>query len=247
MASPRNAARELTERRVRHLPAARRLRFEIAFEALERFAGERTLKVLDAGCGEGLFAEAIARRHPDWEIVAADLDQTQLARGRASAERARISNVRFKRLDLTQDLGDSLYDAVCAIECLEEIPDDEEALRRMALALRPGGLLIAHVPEENWEPVLPGGDRTWRHEVRHGYSVDEIVAKCERPGLEAVRVTPTGRSTVWMAQDVANRLKRAGLKKRALAYPALTTAVRLERWGITWGKARALLVEARRA
>ena len=148
--------------------------------------------------------------------------------------------------DLTGDLGESAYDAVTAIECLTEIPDDEAALARMTQALRPGGLFVAHVPEQSWEPVLPGGDRTWRLEVRHGYSREELVAKCECAGLTDVKVTPTARATVWLAQDLANRLKTASLKRRIIAYPPLATAAHLERLGITWGKPRAMFVEARR-
>src|SRR5205085_33338 len=133
----RAAARELAERG-RDLPAARRLRFALTIEALERFADGRSLNVLDAGCGEGLLAESVARRHPDWTVVAADVDDDQLERGRRRAEQAGLSNLRFVHRDLTGDLGDQAYDAVLAIECLVEIPDDDAALVSMARALSPG-------------------------------------------------------------------------------------------------------------
>jgi SAM-dependent methyltransferase len=237
--------REALERRIRRLPAARTLRHELTLDRLERFSGGRSLSVLDAGCGEGLLSEAIAERHPDWEVVGADYDDERLEEGRVAADQKGVRNLRYLQADLTRDLGTGLYDAVAAVECLEEIRDDEAALGRMATALRPGGLLLAHVPERDWRPVLPGGAGTWRLEVRHGYGAEELRGKLERAGLEVTRITPTARTTVWAANELADRLKRASLRVRALAYPP-PAAVRLERWGVTWGAPHALLAEARR-
>ena len=133
-----------------------------------------------------------------------------------------------------------------AMECLEEIPDDEAATAAFAEALRPGGLLLVHVPERDWRPVLRSSEATWRDEVRHGYTRDELVGLLERHGLHVVRLTPTTRGTVRLAQEARDRIKTARLVVRALAYPPLTLALWLERIGITWGPARALYAEARK-
>src|SRR4029079_10962987 len=117
-------ATEALERRARLLAPARRLRCAVVAEAMERFAAGRALRVLDAGCGDGAFAESIARRHPAWTVVGADVGDELLERGRRGAAR----NVEFVHADLTEDLGTDVYDAVAAIECLEEIPDDTLAL-----------------------------------------------------------------------------------------------------------------------
>ena len=241
----RATARGLGERSARNLPAARRLRFLLAIDALERYADHRPLRVLDAGCGEGLLAEALARRHPDWQIVAADLDDVQLNQGRERVAETGVHNVRFDRVDVTEDLGDRAYDAVLAIECLEEIPDDEAALACMARALRPDGLFLAHVPERDWTPVLPGSERTWRHEVRHGYGADDLASKLSRAGLSPTVVRPSTRAVVRLAQEIRDRIKDRGRTLQLVAYPLSLAAVRLERWGLVWGRARALFVEAR--
>jgi len=83
--------------------------------------------------------------------------------------------------------------------------------------------------------------------VRHGYSPGELIAKCERAGLHGITVTPTARGLVWLAKDLGDRLKTASLKRRAVAAPLPAVAVRLERWGITWGAARGLFVRAVRS
>jgi SAM-dependent methyltransferase len=243
VAELKDAVRERLEKRVRTMAPARRLRFELALRTLERELGG-TGDLLDAGCGEGLFTVLVASRFRGWSVTGADLREDDLARARAAAEG--LANVRFAGLDLTQDLGVERYDAVVALECLEEIEDDEGAIERMALALRPGGLFVAHVPERDWRPVLATSDQTWRHEVRHGYGVEEIVNMLGAAGLEVASVTPTTRGTVRLAAELRDRIKTASLKRRTLAYPWMISAVSLERIGLTWGPPRGLLIEARR-
>src|SRR5262249_49419013 len=128
------------ERQVRLLAPARRLRFELVAAELERYADGARLRVLDAGCGEGLFCVLIAARHPGWSVVGVGRAGDLLDQARSTAEGGGLTNAEFVEGDLTQDLGTAAYDAVVAIECLEEIPDDTAALRRMIAALRPAGL-----------------------------------------------------------------------------------------------------------
>jgi SAM-dependent methyltransferase len=189
---------------------------------------------------------ALARRHRNWSLLGVDVSAEALRQAREEAQRAGLENVAFEQADLTVDLGSERYDAIAAVECLEEIPDDSAALAAMARALRPGGLLVVHVPERSWSPVLAGSERTWRHEVRHGYGVAEIEELIGRAGLEVVAVRPTSRGTVRLAQELRDRLRRSSLRGQAIAYPLIVAAVPLERWGLTWGPPRALLVEASR-
>jgi SAM-dependent methyltransferase len=238
--------RERLERGVRNLPPARRLRFQLALRSLKRIDGNGPVQVLDAGAGEGILARAIARQHPSWTVIAADVREDALQRGRREADREGVLNVRFERHDLTSPFSERAFDVVLAMECLEEIRDDEAAVASLASALRPGGLLLVHVPERNWEPVLPGSERRWRDEVRHGYSREELVELLEATGLDVITVEPTTRGTVRIAQEVRDRIKTAGLAVRTLAYPPLTAALWLERLGVTWGPARALYAEARK-
>lgn len=235
------------ELRTRLLSPARRLRFELVLEMIDGLDAGRPLRVLDAGAGEGLLAMTLARRHSDWEVVAADVDEAMLDRGRLRSASAGVRNVDFIRTDLTDELGFEEFDLVLAIECLSEIRDDDAALRAMARALRPGGRFIAHVPHRDWKPVLPGSPRTWRHEVRHGYSAEELVAKMERAGLAVARIKPTARGSVFLGQEIADRIKNSSLRVRVAALPVTAAAVRLERWRLTWGPSRALLIDARRA
>lgn len=234
------------EDRLELLAPARRLRFQLTTDAIERFAADRPIRVLDAGCGDGLLSESLARRHPTWRIVGADTRADMLERGRARVARARITNVEFVQADLTNDLGHGVYDVVAAVECLVEIPDDSRALTMMAEALRPGGIFVAQVPERDWKPVLPWSDPTWRDEVRHGYDRSELCEQLRAAGLRVEDIRATCRSLVRLGQEVRDLIKTTPVSLRALAFPAMTLAVRLERIGLTWGRNRAFFIVARR-
>lgn len=229
---------------LRNAAPGRRLRLQLAHEVLERHLGAREdVRILDAGSEEGLLCLGLARRHPTWMLVAADISPGPLRTGRGWAQQAGAS-VHFVRCDLQRPLGEAAYDAVVSLECLAEIPDDHAAMTSLARALRSGGLFVAHVPTHDWTPVLRGAERTWRREARHGYDPEELAATLDGLGLQVLEVRPTFRRTVALAQDVRDRFKGHGRPTRLGLLPLLAGAVALERSGVTWGPARGLFVVA---
>jgi 2-polyprenyl-3-methyl-5-hydroxy-6-metoxy-1,4-benzoquinol methylase len=239
--------RVLLERRLALLSPARRQRFELALATVERLRGDRDrLDVLDAGCEDGQLAEALARRRPSWRIVGADASPAALERARRRIAASDVANVELVEADLTEDTGDSRYDVVLAIECLVEIEDDRRALSNLAGALVPDGLLLLHVPERDWRPVLPGSAGAWRHEVRRGYSRPELVAMIEEAGLTVLEIRGSYRRLVQVAQEIRDRIKQAPIWVRALSFPVMVLAVRLEGAGLTWGREQALFALAAR-
>lgn len=238
--------RALLEERIALMAPSRRLRLALADEVLSEAAAGRPLRLLDAGCGDGLLSMALAKRHRDWTVVGVDRRADMLEGARARARGRRIGNVSFEAADLTKPLPGSDFDAVVALECLHEIPDDRAALAAMSGALRPGGLLALQVPDRDWRPVLPGSSGIWREEVRHGYGEEELAALLREAGLQPVARRPTYRSLVAAAQEIRDRIKVSPLPVRLLAFPFLAAAVRLEEWGLTWGRPSAFLVLAHR-
>jgi trans-aconitate methyltransferase len=234
------------EERIALMAPSRRLRLALAREIIAEFAGSRPIRLLDAGAGDGLLSLDLAKRHPDWTVVGVDTRGELLEGARRRARARHLANVRFVQADLTQALGENGFDVVMALECLSEIPDDERALRTMAEATVPGGLLVLQVPERDWEPVLRGSARVWRHEVRHGYEAGELTTILRRAGFESVEVRPTYRALAAAAQEVRDRIRHSSLAGRAAAFPALAAAAGLERRGVTVGRARALLATAHR-
>ena len=235
------------ERRLALLSPARRQRFELALATVERLRGDRDhLDVLDAGCEDGQLAEALARRRPSWRIVGADASPGALERARRRMATNGVANVELVEADITEGTVGSRYDVVLAIECLEEIEDDRRALSNLTADLAPDGLLLVHVPERDWRPVLPGSADSWRHEVRHGYSRTELVGMIEETGLTVVEIRGSYRRLVQTAQEIRDRIKHAPVWIRVLAFPVMVLAVRLEGVGITWGREQALFALAAR-
>ena len=234
------------EERLALMAPARRLRLALADEIVSAEAAGRPIRLMDAGSGDGLLSLALAKRHPDWTVVGVDLRDDLLRGARARARGRGLKNVSFEPGDLTRPLPETGFDAIVALECLSEIPEDREALRTMSAAVAPGGLLLVQVPERNWKPVLRGSAPSWREQVRQGYTAEEISGAVRRTGLEPVSVLPTYRTVAALAQEVRDRIKDSSVWVRALAFPLLAAAVRLERWGITGGRANAVLVVARR-
>ncbi len=238
--------RAILEERLSLMAPARRLRLRMADQALSAYAGGRPLRILDAGCGDGLLTLALAKRHPEWTLTGVDLREDMLEGARARARARGLSNVSFQAGDLLKPLPLSGFDAATALECLSEIPDDEGALRTLAAALSPDGFVAVQVPDRDWKPVLPGSATTWREQVRQGYTADGLAALLGRAGLERAETRGTYRSLAAAAQEIRDRIKGAPLPVRLFAFPFLAGAVRLEHLGLTWGRPNAIFATARR-
>jgi SAM-dependent methyltransferase len=233
------------EERIALMAPSRRLRMSLAEKAIERFAAGHSVRVLDAGCGDGLIALGLAKRHPNWTVVGMDLSAELLAGARERASNRHLTNVSFLETDLTKPLPEGDFDAVIALECLSEIPDDRAAIAAITAAARPGGLLVVQVPDRDWKPILGGSSPVWRHEVRHGYTAAELDEMLAATGVEGVEISPTYRATAAAAQEMRDRIKDRRLALRVAAFPAMAAAARLEQMGITGGAANAHFALAR--
>lgn len=109
-------------------------------ELLELGSGSR---VLDAPCGYGRLALALARR--GIEVVGVDFSEALLARAESDRGDVPASRLRFVRADLRQPLEDGGFDA--ALNVFSSLgygseDDDRAILATLAAALRPGGRLF---------------------------------------------------------------------------------------------------------
>jgi trans-aconitate methyltransferase len=244
---PRSVTAGALEERIALSAPARRLRFRLTTDIVDRYAGSRAIRLLDGGCGDGLLALMLARCHPDWTVIGLDLRDDLLAGARERARARLLGNVSFGEADLTQPLPASGFDVVLAVECLSEIPDDERALSNLAAALVPGGLLVVHVPERSWRAVLRSSPSTWRDQVRQGYSEPQLRKLLETAGVDVVEVRPTYRAVAAIAQEVRDRLKSSHLAVRVALFPAFAAAAWLEYRGVAFGRPKAFMAVAVRA
>jgi glycine/sarcosine N-methyltransferase len=130
-------------------------------------------RVLDAACGTGMHAIALARQ--GYEVVGADLSAGMVERARANARAecasapadvdARFEVAGFGELAACAGTG---FDAVlCLGNSLPHLltpVDLEAALADFAACLRPGGLLL--IQNRNFDAVLARGER-WMEPQAH--------------------------------------------------------------------------------
>ncbi|HEU4619380.1 MAG TPA: bifunctional 2-polyprenyl-6-hydroxyphenol methylase/3-demethylubiquinol 3-O-methyltransferase UbiG [Gammaproteobacteria bacterium] len=154
----------------------------------------RGARVLDVGCGGGLFAEAVAAE--GGEVVGIDMGPSNVGVARTHASESGFA-IRYECIDAAafaaQRPGE--FDVVTCFELLEHVPDPAAIVSACALALRPGGsaffstinrnpksFLLAIVAAEHLLRMVPRGTHEYLKLVRPS----ELAAWCRRAGLNVV-------------------------------------------------------------
>ncbi len=122
-------------------------------------------RILDFGCGEGLFWDAIGQFGPLPPITGLDLRVDAIEQARQ-----RLPNHRFECIDLFDfDPGDEKFDLVVASETLEHLYQPEQYLQRLAkLSSRWILLSVPHEPFFRLANLLRGRDLArWGNHPEH--------------------------------------------------------------------------------
>jgi len=135
-----------------------RLAHELPF--LERlFAGHGVRRVLDAACGTGQHAIALARR--GYQVVGADLSAAMIEQARRNAAAAGVQvGLAVAGFGGLAALGETFDGVLCLGNSLPHLLTERalaEALSDFAAALHPGGLVV--IQNRNF-------DRVWRQRER---------------------------------------------------------------------------------
>ena len=145
---------------VNALAADRDTELNRIWDALRLTPGAR---LLDAGCGSGQLAIALAERGA--RVTGIDLSPEMIRRARDRASERGVE-IEWRTGDVAQ-LAEPLavFDAIQARVLFQFLPDVPGALRELRRVLRPGGRLLASVPgalspiyRASWMRHLPGGD-----------------------------------------------------------------------------------------
>ena len=118
-------------------------------------------RCVDLGCGGGHVTTELARRvGPSGQVVGIDLDEELLQIARTEAAAQGLDNVTF-RAGSVEQFADTDLDLAFARMLLSHLRHPAELVRRMADAVRPGGVVIVedvHFAGCFTEPPCPGYD-----------------------------------------------------------------------------------------
>ena len=101
-------------------------------------------RVLDVGCGFGLFSLYYASVCPGLDIAGLDRNARRIAMAQAAARRLGLSNVRYAVGDARDFRGGELFDAAYMLDIVHHIPEDavRPLLDQLAKVLPAGGRLL---------------------------------------------------------------------------------------------------------
>jgi SAM-dependent methyltransferase len=105
---------------------------------IDRLAPLRGRRVLDAGCGVGMYLRHFAQVSEF--VVGVDIDPDKVAEAREYVPRVQVASAE------ALPFSDGSFDVVLSHEVLEHVGDDRQALQEAVRVLAPGGRLVLFVP-----------------------------------------------------------------------------------------------------
>lgn len=142
-------------------------------------------RILDAGCGPGVFSFELARCFPAARITGVDIREENIEACRHMAEKIGSRNLKFIAGSIEDLESDEPFDLIVCVDILEHIADDAGALKSLYQAAAPGGILVLHVPAlyrryPIWKKAL---NFHVESHVRRGYEPFEIQDKIRDAGF----------------------------------------------------------------
>jgi 2-polyprenyl-3-methyl-5-hydroxy-6-metoxy-1,4-benzoquinol methylase len=101
-------------------------------------------RILDVGCGFGLFAAYFGQTHPRRRIVGVDPDARRVGLARHVAERLGLREHSFVVGDVRDAAIEGPFDAAYVLDVMHHLPSEDQrgVLERLRSLLVPGGMLI---------------------------------------------------------------------------------------------------------
>lgn len=114
----------------------------VLIRRIREVAGDQPAKVLDVGCGTGLFASRLRAALDHVEVFGVDLVPEMLAQGRPRWRRHRGHVFPIQGDSERLPFGSGTFDIVTCANSFHHYPHQDRAIAEMRRVLRPGGRLM---------------------------------------------------------------------------------------------------------
>ena len=122
-------------------------------EVLERRNWKENEIVLDAGCGSGRITKVISTKVPKGKVFAVDSDLSMIKIAKENLEE--ISNIQYKKADLSEIYLDEKVDVVFSNATLHWILNHKKVFERLWQILNPQGQLLIQCGGEILQRLYP--------------------------------------------------------------------------------------------
>lgn len=185
-----------------------------------------SLRLLDAGCGNGSWALELAVRKPAWQVTGLDKNPEAVRLATLAKEGLGLANVSFVCDDFLRYQPDGAYDVVLSVASAHYLVDEgrgTELFRAFRSWLRPGGKLLLlgprcrdEVPAVSWLPMPMS-------KGRDVFSEQQLQSLCQETELCIQKLQPV----VFTLGTLATQLN--AFRKSVLASVFLYSLA----WGMT--------------
>jgi len=152
-----------------------RVRERILLSTIEHLIAVPPVRILDVGCGDGLFFDALQRFG---DVTGIEADETTLGERNPWADRIVVG-----------ELDESFaprepFDLVLMLDVIEHVSDAQSLLRNAARVMKPGGRLLITVPALQW---LWTAHDDMNHHVKR-YTAGNLRRALQNAGLAVVEM-----------------------------------------------------------
>ncbi|MBD3263542.1 MAG: methyltransferase domain-containing protein [Candidatus Omnitrophica bacterium] len=124
--------------------ALRRPYLRLIDSALSRIDSEKSLKILEIGCGPGWISLWLAKKNPGYRVKAIDISQDMLRAAENNKKKEGVSNVSFLNADAGRltDLFGEKFDMVISNGSLQHWQNPLKVIRQSLEVLEKGGICV---------------------------------------------------------------------------------------------------------
>lgn len=162
---------------------------------------ERSIDILDLGCGAGRAANVMAEAFPESRVAGYDIAEEALAIAREEARERDLDNVRFAVRDAARLDEEERWDLVTAFDVIHDQAAPSAVVKNVHRALRPGGVFFM---------VEKRGSSHLENNVDHPIGPYLYAVSCMHCMSVSLAGGGPGLGTLWGREQARELLRESG-------------------------------------